>query len=114
MIDASPALLSRLSGDKIVKGLTVTAPGFYGPQGRVLRLPLADEKINEKITAFRYKAYRVSNYEMECSAIYGLSALMGHQAATVCLIIANRLAGTAAEDYKPVMKELVQYVLSRL
>jgi len=111
VVDASPSLLKQLERGKVVKGVTISAPGFYGPQGRVLRLPLVDENVNEKITAFRYNAYRVTNYEMECSAIYGLSALLGHQAATVCVIIANRLAGTASKDYKPVMKELVQHVL---
>ena len=111
VVNASPSLLKQLERGKVVKGVTISAPGFYGPQGRVLRLPLVDENVNEKITAFRYNAYRVTNYEMECSAIYGLSALLGHQAATVCVIIANRLAGTASKDYKPVMKELVQHVL---
>ncbi len=113
VVNASLSLLKQLAGGKVVKGVTISAPGFYGPQGRVLRLPLADEKINDKITAFRYKNLRVTNYEMECSAIYGLSALLGHNAATVCLIIANRLAGTASKDYHLEMRELIQYVLSR-
>ncbi len=113
VVNASLSLLKQLAGGKVVKGVTISAPGFYGPQGRVLRLPLADEKINDKITTFRYKNLRVTNYEMECSAIYGLSALLGHNAATVCLIIANRLAGTASKDYHLEMRELIQYVLSR-
>jgi len=112
VIEASPVLMQRLAGPKTVKGVTISAPGFYGPQGRVLRLPLADGTINEKITAFRHNKQRVTNYEMECSAIYGLSALLGHNAVTVCVIIANRLAGTASKDYKPTMKELIQYVLN--
>ncbi len=114
VINASEPLTQKLSGSKTTKGVTISAPGFYGPQGRVLRLPLADADINSKITEFRHGDDRITNYEMECSAIYGLSALMGHQAATVCMIIANRLAGTASKDYKPVMKQLVKYVLDCL
>jgi len=114
VVDASAGLFKQLMGERVTKGVTISAPGFYGPQGRVLRLPLADNDINEKITAFKHQGYRVTNYEMECSAIYGLSALLGHHAATVCVIIANRLAGTASKDYKPVMKELIEHVLNRL
>nr|WP_319398436.1 nucleoside phosphorylase [uncultured Carboxylicivirga sp.] len=114
VIDASTDLIAKLEGPEVVKGITISAPGFYGPQGRVLRLELADPDINDKITNFRYNDLRVTNYEMECSAIYGLSALLGHHAATVCAIIANRLAGTASADYKPVVKELITYVLNKL
>nr|WP_321410116.1 nucleoside phosphorylase [uncultured Carboxylicivirga sp.] len=114
VIDASADLVAKLEGKEVVKGVTISAPGFYGPQGRVLRLELADPDINDKITNFRYNGLKVTNYEMECSAIYGLSALLGHHATTVCVIIANRLAGTASKDYKPVMKELIGYVLKKL
>ncbi len=114
VVDAAPALLSKLESGKVVRGVTISAPGFYGPQGRELRLDIADREINSKITGFRHEEHRVTNYEMECSAIYGLSALLGHQAATVCVIIANRLAGTASKDYKPVMKELIKHVLNGL
>lgn len=114
VVSASKDLIVRLEGSQVVKGITISAPGFYGPQGRVLRLDLADANINTKITNFRYNGLRVTNYEMECSAIYGLSALLGHNAATVCAIIANRLAGTASKDYKPVIKELIGYVLKNL
>ncbi len=114
VVDAAPDLLSKLVGENVIKGVTISAPGFYGPQGRELRLPIADANINDKITAFRYDNHRVTNYEMECSAIYGLSALLEHKAATVCVIIANRLAGTASKDYKPVMKKLVEHVLRGL
>ncbi len=114
VVNASSTLLKKLEGDKVVNGVTISAPGFYGPQGRVLRLDLADAEINDKINAFRHKDYRVTNYEMECSAIYGLSALLGHNCATVCAIIANRLAGTASKDYKPVIKDLIVYVLTNL
>jgi uridine phosphorylase len=114
VVNASDELVKTLAGDGITKGVNISAPGFYGPQGRVLRLELADPDINSKITAFRFKEYRVTNYEMECSAIYGLSALMGHRAVTVCAIIANRLAGTASADYKSVVENLIKAVLSRL
>lgn len=114
VVDAGDELIKKLDGSQVVKGVTISAPGFYGPQGRVIRLGLADANINDKINGFRHDGYRVTNYEMECSAIYGLSALMGHRAATVCVIIANRLAGTYSKDYKSVVKELVQYVLKQL
>ncbi len=107
-------LFEQLKGEKIMTGLTVSAPGFYGPQGRVIRLPLAMSEINDKLTSFRFKDRRIMNYEMECSAIYGLSKLLGHQAATVCVVIANRLAGTYSKDYKNVIKELIEYVLNIL
>lgn len=115
VVDADAGLMARLEGHELIrKGVTISAPGFYGPQGRVIRLPLADADINEKISAFRYDNYRVTNYEMECSAIYGLSKLLGHKAATVCAIIANRKAGKYSKDYKPVVKSLVQHVLTSL
>ncbi|GAO30922.1 nucleoside phosphorylase [Geofilum rubicundum] len=114
VINADASLLQALNGDQVHKGVTISAPGFYGPQGRVVRLPIAMPDINEKITAFSWADRRVTNYEMECSAIYGLSALLGHQAATVCVIIANRLAGTYSKDYKQQVKLLVEYVLNNL
>lgn len=114
VVNADASLLQALKGDEVHLGVTISAPGFYGPQGRVVRLPLSMPEINEKITAFRLGDKRVTNYEMECSAIYGLSALLGHQAATVCVIIANRLAGTYSQDYKKQVKLLVGYVLNSL
>ncbi|WP_462318375.1 nucleoside phosphorylase [Marinilabilia sp.] len=114
VVEADKGLFNLLHGKNVHTGITISAPGFYGPQGRVLRLPLQDADINEKLSAFRYREKQITNYEMECSAIYGLSALLGHKAATVCAIIANRKAGTASKDYKPVIKALIQYVLDRL
>ena len=115
VVNANPILLGRLrSNPKVNVGTTISAPGFYGPQGRVVRLPLADPEINDKITSFRHDGRRVTNYEMECSAIYGLSLLLGHRAATVCAIIANRLAGKYTKDYKPVIKELISHVLDNI
>jgi uridine phosphorylase len=114
VVAADNDLLKSLDSDKVTKGVTISAPGFYGPQGRVIRLNLAMPVINEQISSFRYNNQRITNYEMECSAIYGLSALLGHQAATVCAIIANRLAGTYSKDYKSVVTELIKYVLISL
>lgn len=115
VVNGDSGLLSTLDSDqRIRRGTTISAPGFYGPQGRVVRLPLADPDINAKITAFRHNQRRVTNYEMECSAIYGLSLLLGHRAATVCEIIANRLAGSADTNYKSGMPELVKHVLDSI
>ncbi len=114
VVNAGSELVKKLEGEGITKGVNISSPGFYGPQGRVMRLNLADSELNNKITDFRFKSYKITNYEMECSALYGLSALMGHQAATVFAIIANRLAGTYSEDYKSIIKLLVETVLSRL
>ncbi len=114
VVSASEELISKLSQNDFELGVTISAPGFYGPQGRVIRLGLADEHINEKITNFRFNSLRVTNYEMECSAIYGLSKLLGHQAATVCAIIANRNAGTYSKDYKKVIYGLIEKVLNSL
>jgi len=114
VVNASEQLLNKLMVPEMVPGVTISAPGFYGPQGRVIRLPLNDPDINEKITSFRHGQLRVTNYEMECSAIYGLAALMGHQAVTVCAIIANRLAGAYSKDYHPVVEKLAATVIDRL
>ena len=112
VVDADQELVAKLSShDSIRRGITISAPGFYGPQGRVIRLELADANINDKISAFDYHGKCITNYEMECSAIYGLSKLLGHKAATVCAIIANRKAGKYSKDYKPVVKSLVSHVL---
>lgn len=114
VVEADKEMFNLLHGENVHTGVTISAPGFYGPQGRVLRLNLQDAEINDKLSAFRYGEQRITNYEMECSAIYGLSALLGHKAATVCAIIANRKTGAASKDYKPVIKTLIQYVLDRL
>lgn len=96
------------------KGMTISAPGFYGPQGRVLRLPLQDSELNEKIESFRYNNKAITNFEMECSAIYGLSNLLGHKSATICAIIANRVNKTYSKDYHPIIKKLINDVLDCL
>jgi uridine phosphorylase len=114
VVEADKDLFNLLSDGNVHKGVTISAPGFYGPQGRILRLPLQNAAINEKLSHFRYEGKRITNYEMECSAIYGLSKLLGHKAAAICAIIANRKAGTYSKDYKSVVKELIVYALEHL
>src|SRR5690554_3359305 len=112
-VDGSKELLEKL-GDGIRKGMTISAPGFYGPQARVIRLDIQDPDINDKIRSFSYDNKKITNYEMESSALFGLSALLGHKAATICVIIANRYAGKYSKDYKPAVKKLIETVLNRL
>lgn len=114
VVDASVKLYSKIEGAEFHDGVTISAPGFYGPQGRTLRLELADPLLNDKIESFYYNDFRITNYEMECSAIYGLSAMLGHEALTVCLIIANRVSKDANGDYHPYMKKLVKLILDKL
>ncbi|SFD85183.1 nucleoside phosphorylase [Thermophagus xiamenensis] len=114
VVEANRELVNLLSGSNIHNGITISAPGFYGPQGRVIRLELDNAQINDKLSEFSFEGEKITNYEMECSAIYGLSQLLGHRAATVCAIIANRKAGTYSKNYKHGMKALIQYVLERL
>ena len=94
--------------------MTLTAVGFYGPQGRILRLPLAMPGINDRITDFRYDTYKVTNYEMESAPITGLCNLLGHHSTTICLIIANRITGEGSADYHGNMNRLIRYTLDKL
>ncbi|MDR2130536.1 MAG: nucleoside phosphorylase [Odoribacteraceae bacterium] len=114
-VAASPQLVERLhaEGDTF-KGITLTANGFYGPQGRVLRLPLQMEGVNDRIARVTYRGMQIMNYEMESAAIAGLSALLGHRAATLCLIIANRVTGEILPSYHSRMEQLIAYTLHRL
>lgn len=114
VVDASEELIKKLDGDNITKGITISAPGFYGPQGRKLRLPIIDPEINDKIESFEVQGQKITNYEMESSAIFGLSKLLGHNAITLCAIIANRPKGEYSKDYKPIVKELIKTVLDKL
>jgi uridine phosphorylase len=114
VVEADKDLYNRIIDEEFTPGVTISAPGFYGPQGRELRLKIVDPLINDKIEAFRFENQRITNYEMECSAIYGLCKLLGHKALTVCIIIANRVSKNANEDYKPVMLKLVRKVLDRI
>ncbi len=112
-VEASHKLVETIGHD-MIKGLTISAPGFYGPQGRILRLPLVDNKLNEKISTFKFSQKRINNFEMESSAIYGLAKLLGHDALTICSIIANRLRKEYSDNYKKAVEELVVKVLNRL
>ena len=114
VVAANPELVNRIAGEDMMRGCTIAANGFYGPQGRVLRCDLAVKEINDLITEFRYEGQRITNYEMEGSAIAGLSLLMGHKAMTVCCVIAQRKVEAANTDYKPRIKQLVQTVLERI
>jgi len=112
VVQASEKLLNTIAKD-MISGITVSAPGFYGPQGRQLRLQTTDPDLNDKLQDFKYQNYRITNFEMECSAIYGLSKLLGHNALTVCSIIANRYKKQYSSDYKIAVKKLVQTILNR-
>lgn len=114
IVDPSIELYNKIKGTDFVEGVTISAPGFYGPQGRVLRLETSDPVLNEKIERFLYHDYKITNYEMECSAIYGLSALLGHKALTVCLIIANRKTKDLNENYRPYMEKLIRVILDKI
>ena len=114
IVGCGETLKQRLLTDKVFEGITGTAPGFYGPQGRMLRLPVQDSTLNDKLHSFNYKGYRMTNLEMETSAIYGLSKLLGHQAVSLNAIIANRAAGTFTKDTKKVVENLIVYGLEQL
>ncbi len=114
VVDASVELLHQFRSNEFFHGVTISAPGFYGPQGRELRIPLAHPQLNKQIESFEYRGRRITNFEMESSAIYGLSKLLGHHALTVCLIIANRVTLTANENYRDEMKRLIQRILDIL
>jgi uridine phosphorylase len=112
-VDASEDLITKI-GAGMRRGITISAPGFYGPQGRVLRLKIQDPNINQKITEFEYNGRKITNYEMESSAIFGLSKLLGHNSVTVCNIIANRIRKEYSKDYKIKVDELIKTILDRL
>jgi uridine phosphorylase len=112
-VKAGDKMIDKMS-DFTIKGVTISASGFYAPQGRVLRLPLSMPNMVESFESFRYKDYRITNFEMEGSAIAGLSAHLGHNAATVCCIIANRHFKESNPNYKPYIMDLIQKSLDRL
>ncbi len=112
-IDADTGLFEHFS-DVSTEGITVSAPGFYAPQGRWVRLRPADPELNDKIESFLYDGRRITNFEMEGSALAGLSALMGHRAATVCAIIAQRVNKDANTDYKPYVRRMIETALDKL
>lgn len=114
VVDADPELVKRIGGDDMVKGNTISAVGFYGPQGRELRLPLANPDLNRRIEAFEYNGRKITNYEMESAPLQGLGKLMGHKAMTVCSIIANRFNTVANPNYKSGIRDLIATVLERI
>ncbi len=114
IVDNDKELENKLKSDKTFEGITATAGGFYGPQGRILRLGLQDHDLNNKIDSFNFKGHRVTNLEMETSAIYGLSKLLGHKACSINAIIANRANGTFSEDPGKAVAELIKYTLDKL
>ena len=114
VIHASASLTERIAQTDMVCGVTIACGGFYGPQGRTLRLPLADPQQNDKIMSFKRGEQVITNFEMESSAIAGLSALLGHKALTVCMVIANRVAHEANTGYRNTINTLIQTVLQRI
>lgn len=114
VIDADKDTLERVAGDDMVRGVTIACGGFFGPQGRELRIPLSDPDQNAKVESFEYQGYRITNFEMESSALAGLAKLMGHRALTCCMVIANRRAKEANTGYKNSIDGLIKIVLDRI
>ncbi len=114
IVKNSDLLEKQFESPSVFKGMTATAGGFYGPQGRVLRLPLHDPDLNDKMDNFEYNGFRITNFEMETSVIFGLSKLLGHHALSLNAIIANRPNGTFSKDPKQTVEQLITYVLDKL
>ena len=114
VVSADPSLLEQIAKEDIIRGITIAANGFYGPQGRELRLPLADAELNKKIESFQFENRYITNYEMESSALAALAALMGHRAITVCCIIAGRIDQNMNTDYRAALPTLIEKVLDRI
>ena len=114
VIDADASLIERIGGDEMVHGVTIACGGFFGPQGRELRIPLADPEQNAKVESFEYQGWKITNFEMESSALAGLARLMGHRAMTCCMVIANRVVGEANTSYKGTIDGLIKMVLDRI
>ena len=114
VIDADNELLERIAQDDMVRGITIACNGFYGPQGRRLRLPLADTMQNSKVEAYEYQGLRITNYEMESSAVAGMSAMLGHKAMTCCMVVAGRRTGEADTGYTNTIDTLIEKVLNRI
>lgn len=112
-VKASDVIISKLA-DCTIKGVTISAPGFYGPQGRIVRLPLAMPDMLDRIETFRFGDYRITNFEMEGAPLAGLAALLGHNACTVCCAIANRYLKSSNPDYKPQVRGLVELAVDRM
>ncbi|NSW94102.1 MAG: nucleoside phosphorylase [Bacteroidales bacterium] len=113
-VNASKELLDLFEGEDFIKGITISSPGFYAPQGRKLRLETFDNEINNKLSQFSFRGKKICNYEMESSALYGLSALLVHKALTLCLVIGNRVTGEFIGDYKSMMSNIALKVLKTI
>ena len=114
VISADEELVDQIAGNDMVRGVTIACGGFFGPQGRRLRVPLADPNQNEKIESFEYEGQKITNFEMESSALAGLAKLMGHKATTCCMVIANRVVKKAVTGYKNHIDDLIKVVLDRI
>jgi len=114
VVNADEELVNRIGGSDMVRGNTISAVGFYGPQGRELRLPLAIPDLNANIERYEYKGRRITNYEMESAPLQGLGRLMGHKAMTVCSIIANRMNCNVNPNYKDAVRDTIATVLDRI
>ena len=113
-VNANKELIALFEREDFIKGITISAPGFYAPQGRKLRLETFDSEINNKLAEFTLMGRKICNYEMESSAIYGLSALLGHKALTFCAVIGNRVTGEFINDYKPIIMDLARKVFRQI
>jgi uridine phosphorylase len=113
-VDADKELVEKIGGNDMVRGYTIAAVGFYAPQGRMVRLPLADPDLNAKIENFDFNGRHITNFEMESACLQGMAKLLGHKAMTVCCIIAERRANNANTDYKPKVRKLIETVLDRI
>ena len=114
VVDADPMLVEKIGRDDMVRGYTISAVGFYGPQGREVRARLAEPELNHRIEAFEYAGGHITNYEMESAALQGLGKILGHRCITICSIIANRVATEANPNYKTAVNDLVANVIERL
>lgn len=114
VVYADAELAARINQGDMVEGVTISAPGFYGPQGRVLRLKTTSPLINQRIEEFEYKGHKITNYEMESAPLAGFAAMLGHKAVTVCQVVANRVAHNANNDYKTLFPALIKTVLDRI
>ncbi|SRX73772.1 nucleoside phosphorylase [Aequorivita antarctica] len=113
-VEADKTLLKKFTSENTIQGITITNVGFYGPQGRVLRAKLKDEKLNEKLTSFRYKKKKITNLEMETATMYGMAKLLGHRAISMNAIIANRASGTFSKNASKTIDALIQYTLEKV
>lgn len=111
---ANPELLNKIAGEDMVRGYTISCGGFYGPQGRQIRIPISDPNQNEKVESFEYDGMKVCNFEMESSALAGMASLLGHEAMTCCMVIANRYTTEMNTEYKNTIDSLIQKVLDRI